>query len=213
MPGTLGAILCRTRYLDDVVRRLLAQGLEQLVILGAGFDTRAYRIAALDRIQVLELDLPGSVRLKRIRLEKVLGAVPGHVTLVGIDFDWQALGAVLQDAGFQGGSKTLFLWEGVTQYLTAEAVKGTLEFVSAVGGAVAFTYVPQGIIDGSARPDWFESLLSFARRAGSPFPLWPGSQGNRVLPGGPGIDADRGHWGCRVPNTIPCSPWSQAECL
>ena len=169
MPGTLGAILCRTRYLDDVVRRLLAQGLEQLVILGAGFDTRAYRIAALDRIQVLELDLPGSVRLKRIRLEKVLGAVPGHVTLVGIDFDRQALGAVLQDAGFQGESKTLFLWEGVTQYLTAEAVKETLEFVSGVGGAVAFTYVPQGIIDGSARPDWFESLLSFARRAGSPF--------------------------------------------
>lgn len=169
MPGTLGAILCRTRYLDDVLRRSLEQGLEQLVILGAGFDTRAYRIAGVDRIQVFELDLPGSVKLKQIRLEKVLGAVPGHVTFAGIDFDRQALGDVLQSAGFKQGRKTLFLWEGVTQYLTAGAVKETLEFVSAVGSAVAFTYVPQGIIDGSTRPDWFEALLSFARRAGSPF--------------------------------------------
>ena len=169
MPGTLGAILCRTRYLDDVLRSSLDQGLEQLVILGAGFDTRAYRIAGVDRIQVFELDLPGSVKLKRIRLEKVLGAVPQHVNLAGIDFDRQALGDVLRAAGFAKGRKTLFLWEGVTQYLTEGAVVETLQFVSAVGGAVAFTYVPQGIIDGSARPDWFEALMSFARRAGSPF--------------------------------------------
>jgi methyltransferase (TIGR00027 family) len=85
MPGTLGAILCRTRYLDDVLRRSLEQGLEQLVILGAGFDTRAYRIANVDQLQVFELDLPGSVKLKQIRLEKVLGAVPEHVTFAGID--------------------------------------------------------------------------------------------------------------------------------
>jgi len=169
MPGTLGAILCRTRYLDDVLRSSLDQGLEQLVILGAGFDTRAYRIAGVDRIQVFELDLPGSVRLKRTRLERVLGAVPEHVTLAGIDFDRQVLGDVLETAGFRKGRKTLFLWEGVTQYLTEGAVVETLQFVSAVGGAVAFTYVPQGIIDGSTRPDWFEALMSFARRAGSPF--------------------------------------------
>ena len=169
MPGTLGAILCRTRYLDDVLRSSLEQGLEQLAILGAGFDTRAYRIAGVDRIQVFELDLPGSVKLKRIRLERFLGAVPEHVTLAGIDFDRQVLGDVLKTAGFRKGRKTLFLWEGVTQYLSEVAVRGTLQFVSDVGGAVAFTYVPQGIIDGSTRPDWFEALMSFARRAGSPF--------------------------------------------
>lgn len=169
MPGTLGAILCRTRYLDDVVRRSLEQGVAQLVILGAGFDTRAYRIAGVDQAQVFELDLPGSVKLKQTRLEKVLGAVPEHVTLAGIDFDRQDLGDVLNAAGFKTGRNTIFLWEGVTQYLTEGAVKQTLEFVSDVGVAIAFTYVRQGIIDGSTRPDWFNTLLSFARKVGSPF--------------------------------------------
>jgi len=169
MPGTLGAILCRTRYLDDVLRGSLEDGLEQLVILGAGFDTRPYRIDGVDQIQVFELDLPGSVRLKKIRLKKVLGAVPEHVTLAGIDFNRQPLGGVLEAAGFKQGRRTLFLWEGVTQYLTGEAVKDTLTFIADTGSSIAFTYVPQGIIDGTARPDWFDTLLSFARRAGSPF--------------------------------------------
>lgn len=169
MPGTLGAILCRTRYLDDTLRKSLQQDLEQLVILGAGFDTRAYRMEGADQVRVFELDLPGAVKLKRERLEKVLGEVPGHIRLVRIDFDQQSLDEVLERAGFQKRLKTLFLWEGVTQYLTGEAVKKTLEFISNAGSAVAFTYVPQGIIDGSSRPAWFETLLSFARRAGSPF--------------------------------------------
>lgn len=172
MPGTLGAILCRTHYIDDVLRRSLETGIEQVVILGAGFDSRAYRIAGMDRVQVFEVDLPGSRARKQRRLEAVLGAIPENVTLVGIDFDRDDLGSALNAAGFQAGKRTLFIWEGVTQYITAEAVSDTLEFVSDVGGAgsgVVFTYVRQGIIDGTDRPEWFGALLSFARRVGSPF--------------------------------------------
>jgi methyltransferase (TIGR00027 family) len=95
--------------------------------------------------------------------------VPEHVTFAGIDFDRQVLSDVLEAAGFKKGRKTLFLWEGVTQYLTEESVKQTLKFVSDAKGAIAFTYVRQGIIDGSARPDWFNTLLAFARKVGSPF--------------------------------------------
>lgn len=172
MPGTLGAILCRTRYIDDVLRRSLENGMEQLVILGAGFDSRAYRIAGLDQVRVFELDLPGTRDLKQTRLEKMLGTVPENVKLVGIDFDRQKLGDVLQGAGLQKGRSTLFIWEGVTQYLTEEAVNRTLAFVSRVSGvrsAIVFTYVRRGIIDGTARPEWFQSLLSFAEKVGSPF--------------------------------------------
>lgn len=171
MPGTLGAILCRTRYIDDVLKRSLEEGVEQLVILGAGFDSRAYRIAGMDQVQVFEVDLPGTRKLKQIRIEKVLGAVPGNVTLVGINFDQQKLDDILIAAGFQKGKRTLFIWEGVTQYITAEAVSNTLEFVSGVSGvgsAIVFTYVYRGIIDGTTRPEWFRSFLSFARRVGSP---------------------------------------------
>jgi len=172
MPGTLGAILCRTRYIDDVLKRSLEKGIEQLVILGAGFDSRAYRIAGMDQVQVFEVDLPGTGKLKRIRLEKVLGAVPENVTLVGMNFDRQNLDDVLRAAGFQKGKRTLFIWEGVTQYITAEAVNNTLEFVSGVsrvGSAIAFTYVRRGIIDGTDRPEWFQPFLSFAKKVGSPF--------------------------------------------
>jgi methyltransferase (TIGR00027 family) len=172
MPGTLGAILCRTSYVDDVLKRSLEEGIEQLVILGAGFDSRAYRIAGMEKVQVFEVDLPGTRKLKQIRIEKVLGAVPENVTLVSMNFDQQDLSDILRAAGFQKGKRTLFIWEGVTQYLTAEAVNGTLEFVSGVSGAgsgIVFTYVRRGIIDGTARPEWFRPFLSFAERVGSPF--------------------------------------------
>jgi methyltransferase (TIGR00027 family) len=71
MPGSLGAVLCRTRYIDYVLTRSLAEGLDQLVILGAGFDSRAYRIAGLDQVQVFEVDLPGTRKLKQTRVEQV----------------------------------------------------------------------------------------------------------------------------------------------
>ena len=170
MPGSLGAILCRTRYIDDVLKRSLEEGLEQVVILGAGFDSRAYRIPGMDRVQVFEIDLPGTRKLKENRLESVLGAVPKNVTLIGMDFDQQDLDDILAAAGFQKGKRTLFIWEGVTQYLTAEAVSNTLEFVSDVSGAesgIVFTYVREGIIDGTDRPEWFGPFLSFASRVGS----------------------------------------------
>ena len=171
MPGSLGALLCRVRYIDDVLKRSLEEGLEQLVILGAGFDSRAYRIAGIDQVQVFEVDLPGTRELKRIRVEQVLGAGPENVTLVGMDFDRQNLDDVLKGAGFQEGKRTLFIWEGVTQYLTAEAVNNTLEFVSGASGggsAIVFTYVRRGIIDGTDCPEWFRRFQVFARRVGSP---------------------------------------------
>jgi len=172
MPGTLGAILCRTRYIDDVLKRSLEEEIDQLVILGAGFDSRAYRIAGMDQVQVFEVDLPGTRKLKQIRIEKVLGAVPDYVTLIGMNFDQQNLDDILRAAGFQKGKRTLFIWEGVTQYITAEAVNNTLEFVSGVSGVgsgIVFTYVRRGIIDGTDCPEWFEQFLSFARKVGSPF--------------------------------------------
>jgi len=171
MPGSLGALLCRVRYIDDILKRLLEEGLDQLVILGAGFDSRAYRIAGIDHIQVFEVDLPGTVKLKQTRVERVLGAVPDNVTLVGMNFDRQNLADVLKGAGLQKGRRTLFIWEGVTQYLTAEAVDHTLKFVSGVSGvgsAIVFTYVRRGIIDGTDGPEWFQRFTVFARRVGSP---------------------------------------------
>jgi methyltransferase (TIGR00027 family) len=171
MPGSLGAILCRTRYIDDVLKRSLVEGLDQVVILGAGFDSRAYRIAGMDRVRVFEVDLPGTRELKQVRLEQVLGAVPENVTLIGMDFDRQNLDEMLSAAGFQQGQRTLFIWEGVTQYITAEAVNDTLAFVSGVSGAgsaIVFTYVRRGLVDGTDRPEKYRPFIAFAEKVGSP---------------------------------------------
>jgi methyltransferase (TIGR00027 family) len=169
MPGTLGSILCRARYIDDVLIGALEAGIDQVVILGAGFDSRAYRIRGMERVQVFEVDLPGTVALKQARLESVLGAIPENVRFAGIDFDRQDLGEVLRAAGFLKGQRTLFIWEGVTQYLTAGAVDSTLAFVAGSGdeSAIVFTYVPRGLIDGTDRPEWFEPFMAFASRIGS----------------------------------------------
>lgn len=172
MPGSLGGFLCRARYIDDVLEKALEAGMDQVVILGAGFDSRAYRIPGVDQVQVYEVDLPGARRLKKKRVEKVLGSVPENVTLVGMDFENQELDEVMSSAGFQKGKRTFFIWEGVTQYLTPEAVDNTLEFVlkvSGEGSGIIFTWVRQGIIDGSDCPEWLERFLPLAKRLGSPW--------------------------------------------
>ncbi|MBN1265536.1 MAG: class I SAM-dependent methyltransferase [Anaerolineales bacterium] len=172
MPGSLGGFLCRGRYIDDVLKSYLSKGTEQVVILGAGFDSRAYRIEGIDRAQVFEIDLPGASKVKRSRVEKVLGNVPDNVALIGLDFEQQSLEEVVQVAGYQKEKKTFFIWEGVTQYLTPEAVDNSLNFVSqysGTGSAVVFTYVRKGIIDGTDRPEWLEKFLPLAKKLGSPW--------------------------------------------
>jgi methyltransferase (TIGR00027 family) len=171
-PGLIGSLYCRTRYIDDALCDALGAGTRQVVILGAGFDARAYRISAIEQAHVFELDLPATQRLKQTLVEKVLGNVPTHVTFVPIDFDRQNLVQVMTAAGFRRGFKTFFIWEGVTQYITEEAMDRTFRTISgaaAGGSAIAFTYIHQGIVDGTARSKAGQKLVSAASRAGTPW--------------------------------------------
>lgn len=171
-PGAMGNLYCRTRAIDDALLAALAEGIEQVVILGAGFDTRAYRIPGIERTCAFELDLPAPQRLKKARLERALGALPPHVTLVPIDFDHQAIADVLAGTGYRTDARTFTIWEGVTQYITADAIDGTLHFVAsntAVGSKIAFTYIHRGIIDGSTRSANDQKLMDAAARGGMPW--------------------------------------------
>jgi methyltransferase (TIGR00027 family) len=101
-----------------------------------------------------------------------LGAPPPHVTFVPINFNAQKIEDALPAAGFRTGAKTFFIWEGVTQYITAEAVDATLGYVSratATGSRIAFTYIHRGIVDGSARSEVDEGFVSATRRGGMPW--------------------------------------------
>jgi len=143
-PGTGEYLIARTRYIDDFVQTCLARGLQQLVILGAGFDSRAYRFEGLKHaIKVFEVDHPATQQVKLSKLRRIFGAIPAYVTYVPIDFVSQSLNE-LRDHGYDGALKTLFIWEGVTYYISAEAVDSTLAFVahhSARSSWIIFDYV------------------------------------------------------------------------
>src|SRR5512136_788710 len=151
-PGVVGFIVARDRYIDDVLQDSLKDGLQQLVILGAGLDSRAYRFDGLkDRVKVFELDHPASQVDKLVRLQAVFGRIPAHVSYVPVDFNTQTLEQRLPDSGYDPNLKTLYIWQGVTMYLTAEAVDDTLRFVvqhSVPGSAIVFDYIYRLVLDG-----------------------------------------------------------------
>jgi methyltransferase (TIGR00027 family) len=172
VPGALGMLFCRMRYTDDVLRRRLGKGVEQVVILGAGFDGRAFRIPGIERTQVFELDLPDPQRFKQDYLRRRFGALPSHLTFVPIDLNTQKLEEALPAAGFREGTSTFFIAEGVTQYITAEAVDGILRFVArhtGTGSQIAFTYIQRAIVDGSARSELDRKFVALTQREGIPW--------------------------------------------
>ena len=171
-PGVMGNLFCRTRFIDDALRDALGKGLDQVVILGAGFDSRAYRIPGIEQTSVFEVDHPAPQAEKQARLKRMLGTLPSHVTFVPIDFDRQQLEDVMAAAAFRTGTRTFFIWEGVTQYITAEAVDATFRYVSraaATGSEIVFTYIRRGIVDGSARSAADQKLVSVLQRVGMPW--------------------------------------------
>jgi methyltransferase (TIGR00027 family) len=164
--GIYGAQICRTRYIDDVVQAALAQGIRQLVILGAGYDTRPYRLPGMESIKVFEVDLPAVQDDKKKNLQKYLGRLPNHVTFVPIDFDTQILDAVFSGTAFDPAEPALFIWEGVTQYISEEAVRRTLAFIgkSASGSIIVFTYVLKSIIERRSGIPGADHLMDFVAK-------------------------------------------------
>jgi methyltransferase (TIGR00027 family) len=172
IPGITGNLLCRTRFIDDAFRDAVAGGCEQIVILGAGLDSRAYRISEAQRARVVEVDHPATQAWKRDRVERLHGGVPSHVTFVPIDFDRQRLGEAMAGATLDASVRTLFVWEGVTQYISAEAVDSTLRYVSGTapaGSRLVFTYIDRAIIEGSGGAGEARKLLEEVARHGEPW--------------------------------------------
>lgn len=143
-PGAIGFLTVRCRYIDDVLQARIASSIQQLVILGAGLDSRPYRFKALKgSVKTFEIDSPATQSAKLARLKEIFKAVPAHVTFVPVDFNEENL-EKLTEFGFDRSLKTLFIWEGVVCYLTAEAVDRTLEFVlqnSSPGSSIVFDYI------------------------------------------------------------------------
>jgi methyltransferase (TIGR00027 family) len=159
-PGFYGAVVCRTVVIDDLCRRAIADGITQVVILGAGMDTRPYRLPELRAVPVWELDLPAVQEAKKAALTRVLGVLPAHVRYAPIDLAEQRAGDVLAAAGGERDVRTLVICEAVSLYLPGAAVEEVLAYAGSLppGSRLVFTYLPRAIADDPLYARWGRRL-------------------------------------------------------
>ncbi|SDL16262.1 methyltransferase, TIGR00027 family [Arthrobacter sp. ov407] len=156
----------RTSYYDAALQRHLA-GVDQLVVLGAGFDTRAFRLSSEDRVRCFEIDLPRTQAHKLAMLEKA-GLSTRLATYVSADFETENWMEKLMASGFDPARPAFFLWEGVTMYLDRDSVEATLRGIAgtAPGSVVAFDYFARETI--ASRSPYMRYARATARFVGEP---------------------------------------------
>ncbi len=154
IPGALSSGIARTKYIDELLKKAVSEGIKQVVILGAGFDTRAVRLDFLKTIPIIEIDHPNTSNFKAEIYKKRIGKIPKNVTFLQIDFNRQNLDQLALENNLDFSKPTAVIWEGVTNYLTEEAVKSTFSFISkfAANSHIIFTYVHKNILK---NPDSF----------------------------------------------------------
>jgi methyltransferase (TIGR00027 family) len=171
-PGVRASVVARTAFIDRLLDEIVRSRCEldrpvQAVVLGAGYDSRAYRLPCLREAVVYEVDHPAT----QARKQMVVDEAPGlrrDVRHVPTDFHLGGLAAALAAAGHDPRRSTVFLWEGVTNYLTEDAVDATLRWCAAAapGSDLVFTYVDRSVL---AEPERFHGAgrtLAASRRVG-----------------------------------------------
>ena len=144
MPGVFEYVMARTAFFDEVFINALNEAIPQIVLLGAGYDTRAYRFADLNRYsRIIEMDNAATQNRKKKCLKNFKIEIPESVTHVTMDFNRESLKDVLHCAGYEDDRKTLFIWEGVCMYLEPKSVDTILAFITDSlhrESAIAFDY-------------------------------------------------------------------------
>jgi methyltransferase (TIGR00027 family) len=165
-PGVRTSVVARTRLIDDLVTDGVGR-MGQVVLLGAGFDSRAHRLDQLRGPVVFEVDHPATQARKRDLLASTSGTNDA-VRYVPVDFLHDDLGAALGDADFDPGRPTLVVWEGVTNYLSEPAVDETIRWCAGVAGGseLVFTYVDRQVLVDPAAFHRADRVLATSRRVG-----------------------------------------------
>jgi methyltransferase (TIGR00027 family) len=181
-PGHHYYVVTRTRYIDDTVNACLDPTLKQLVVLGAGFDSRAYRFPALKNKRVFEVDHPDTQETKKGKVFKIFNSLPDNVTYVTVDFSRENPGDKLMRSGYNNGMKSIFIWEGTTPYISVEAVDETLGFVSSNSGknsVIIFDYILKSVLDGTC--EFQGARNEFEKMAKTTEPLIFGIEADKIV--------------------------------
>ena len=149
MPGALASGLARTIYIDDLLKKTLKAGAQQVIILGAGFDTRALRLPALKNVPVTEIDHPDTARKKMEILKRLNGSLPANVRYLQIDFNRQSLDELFREQAVDMSIPTTLIWEGVTNYLQREAIAEVFALAGQFppSTSIIFTYIDKKVLD------------------------------------------------------------------
>ena len=171
-PGFYWYFQVRTKHLDAILEKTINTGIEQLVILGAGYDSRPYRFKEkLNGIRVFEVDFPGTLSSKKQKLLKLYRSLPNHVRYIPIDFNSQSIKDVLLENGYEADKKTFFIWEGVSYYLSNKSFDAVLEFVakySLPNSSIAFDYAIRSFIEGDYSTYGAKKLADTWEKMGEP---------------------------------------------
>lgn len=169
-PGIYEYVCARTKVMDTAFLDALEARFAQIVLLGAGFDTRALRFSGNNHgTKVYELDVPTTQEPKIEIFRKKKFDIPPELIFVPIDFDREDIFEVLNKAGYTSGQKTLFQWEGVSMYLSAQAVDNTLAFIrkhSAPGSRIVFDYIYASVLRQENRYYGEQDIFKTVSKAG-----------------------------------------------
>jgi methyltransferase (TIGR00027 family) len=148
--GSYEYIIARTKYIDAVFSRALSNRFDQILLFGAGFDTRALRLQGKARkTRIFELDAPATQQAKIGQYRKLYYRIPSNVVFVPIDFDKESLTKKLDQAGFKRNKRSLFILEGVLMYLLPQSVEQTFQTIRELAGAgseVVFDYIYASVL-------------------------------------------------------------------
>jgi len=172
MPGVNGAIVARVRFIDEYLLECIADGLQQVVIIGAGFDTRPYRFEDLkENVKVFEVDHPVTQQVKVLKIKEIFGELPDHVIYVPVVFGVDRLDRKLLENGYNPKGRTLFIVEGLLMYVLPPAVDGLLSFVanaSGPGSAFVADYFSAAVVNGTSPLKEAQVLRQFVESEGAP---------------------------------------------
>lgn len=167
-PGAPADFICRTRFIDDAIEQAIAQGARRIVIVGAGYDTRSFRLARRPELQVIEIDHPDTQAMKLARARRGIAAgLMARVQFVAHD-----LSAETHPQLPPGAAPTVFILEGLTGYLTGPAIDALFAWMrdaSVPGSTVIFTYPDRRFLDGQCTGKAAETLRRYLDKVGEPF--------------------------------------------
>lgn len=172
-PGSYCHVIARSKHFDKELIAAISRGVKQVVILGAGCDSRVFRFSQeLSSAKVFEVDHPATQSQKKKKIEENRSLFPGNVVLVPLDFFASSIADGLMEKGYNCSESTFFMLEGVSMYLSPHVMSRLLSqlySISKTGNKILFDYAYLSMIEGNEMPYGAKEMLAHGKRKNEPY--------------------------------------------